>query len=192
MGPVPSKAGHTTWPPALLWGCCHRAAPPGCSGCRQGPPVPSCSPWAHINCSQPPFSPLLLVRLGFCSLCPSLSVPQYLLLNIYNTPELLSSTQLPARESLAARARRALGQRGQSWGWEKMASARVALLCHAPASLLQCSCGQQACGHASSTTRLEDSAASLSSLERCWLNIYVRWCFWSGLLSEHHSIHCPS
>lgn len=131
-------------------------------------------------------------RPGFCSLCPSLSIPQYLLLNIYNTPKLLSSTLIPTRESLPARVRHALGQCGQSWGWEKMAFAWMALLCHTPASFLRCSCSQWVCGHPSSITRLEDSAASLSSLEHRWLNIYVRWCFWSGLLSEHHSIYCPS
>ena len=68
------------------------------------------------------------------SILPSLHLP-YLLLNIYHAPGLLSSAQLPAWESLAVKARHAVGQRGQSWRWEKMASAGVVLLCHTLTSL---------------------------------------------------------
>lgn len=52
------------------------------------------------------------------SVLPSLH-PPYLLLNIYHALGLLSSTQLPAQESLTRKARHAVGQHEQSFGWEK-------------------------------------------------------------------------
>lgn len=118
--------------PTLLWcllPCSHTAH--GEKGCREGPPSQSCNAsQAHIKPLAAVLPPLVWLHnpISANSVLPSLH-PPYLLLNIYNVPVLLSSTQLPARESLAAKARHALGRHGQISGWEKMASAGIILLC---------------------------------------------------------------
>lgn len=105
--------------------------------------------------------------------------PPYLLLNIYRALGLLSSTQLPARESRAVKARHAVGQRGQNWGWEKMASAGV-VLPHAHLTLTPVS--PLSAGMWPPTTPgmagLENDAPGLSVLESCWLNSHVREHLW--------------
>lgn len=140
MGPhcCEGRSNHTHCCLAVLFA----AMQPHCLGSER---VQTGSFFAELRCSSSahgslaatlqPIAAVLppLVRLhdliSAPSVLPSLH-PPYLLLNIYHTLGLLSSTQLPAQESLTRKARHAGGPHGQSFGWEKGWSCSAACLAH--------------------------------------------------------------
>lgn len=105
-----------------------------------------------ISATPEPLEPALPLLEGLHSLISAASVlpclpSLYSVLRIYCAAGLLSSTA-PCLESLALKARHAVGQRGQSWGWQKMVSAGVVPLHNTLALLsLQSPLQQQAHGH---------------------------------------------
>lgn len=105
---------------------------------------------ASISATPEPLGAVLPLLEGLHGLISATSVlpslqPLCLLLSICRAAGLLSSTQLPAQGALL-KARHAVGQRGQSWGWEKMDLLGWALST-TPLALTPESLPQQAHGH---------------------------------------------
>lgn len=138
--------------------------------------------WAPWACADTAWG---AARPDFCYLCPSFSATLVLTAQYLSCCRVAKQHTAPCSESLAVKARHAVGQRGQSWGWEKVASAGVVLLHHT-----------LACSHSSvpSISRhmatpsdvagLENDAADLCILESSRLISHVRERSW-GWVSQH-------
>lgn len=148
------KGDHISHPSACTAVCCLQLHCPEGRGTGR---VPLCisvtlTGCTSISATPEPLGPALPLLEGLHSLISAASVlpslpPLYSVLRIYRAAGLLSSTA-PCSESLAMKVRHAVGQRGQSWGWQKMVSAGVVPLHNTLALLsLQSPLQQQAHGH---------------------------------------------